>query len=150
MAANGTELVKLSQLKEFKDTLKPVQDLLASYPVGSIYLAYTSTSPASRFVGTWTPITGKFLYANASTSTGGSNTMTTSTMPAHTHTISAKMSWYDEPSGGSATHFRTTTSSGDNDYYLSNSLKVSTVGDSTPTNNNMPAYQSIYCWRRTA
>ena len=51
-------------------------NLLSMYPVGSVYIAYNSTSPASRFGGTWTPITGRFPYFNAGTSTGGASSQT--------------------------------------------------------------------------
>ena len=57
------------------------------YPVGSVYSSYTSTSPASRFGGSWTAITGAFPYYNAGTGTGGSNshTLTIAEMPSHNH-----------------------------------------------------------------
>lgn len=59
------------------------------YPVGSIYIAYTSTSPASRFGGTWSQITSRFLYCTTNTNTGGeqNHTLNTSEMPAHDHTV---------------------------------------------------------------
>lgn len=37
------------------------------YPVGSVYMSYTSTSPASLFGGNWTAITGHFPYFNNGT-----------------------------------------------------------------------------------
>lgn len=40
------------------------------YPVGSVYISYTSTSPATRFGGTWSAITGRFPYFNAGIGTG--------------------------------------------------------------------------------
>lgn len=49
--------------------------LTAAYPVGAIYLSWSSTSPASLFGGTWTQITDRFLYChNSSGTNGGSNT----------------------------------------------------------------------------
>lgn len=57
------------------------------YPVGSYFLSNSSTSPASLFGGGWSALTGRFLYCNSGTGTGGSNThtLTTSEMPSHTH-----------------------------------------------------------------
>lgn len=64
----------------------------AIYPVGSIYMSTSSTSPATLFgVGTWEQIQNTFLLAAGSSynagSTGGAATvtLTTSQIPAHTH-----------------------------------------------------------------
>lgn len=54
------------------------------YPVGSTYISASSTtSPASRFGGTWTALSGYYLYANGASSPGG--TLGSST---HYHEIS--------------------------------------------------------------
>ena len=80
------------------------------YPVGAIYISYSSTSPATLFGGTWTQISGRFLVASGSasysyvntsgssatgtvtftaTNTGGSPRvqLTTDTMPKHNHNL---------------------------------------------------------------
>lgn len=44
---------------------------LERYPVGSIYLAFNHTSPASFFGGSWTRLNGYFLYAGGSSATMG-------------------------------------------------------------------------------
>lgn len=42
------------------------------YPVGSYYISNTNTkTPAQLFGGTWEEVTGKFLYANHGSGTGG-------------------------------------------------------------------------------
>lgn len=43
--------------------------------------------PGILFGGTWTSVTGRFLYCNAGTGTGGSNThtLTVSELPSHNH-----------------------------------------------------------------
>lgn len=50
-----------------------------AYPVGSIYMSYSSTSPASIFGGTWTQIKDRFLVGVGSSysagNTGGANTV---------------------------------------------------------------------------
>lgn len=63
--------------------------MLAFYPVGSIYLSATSTSPASVVGGTWNRIQGANLYACDSTVGGavfgGSKKITVDNMPTHYH-----------------------------------------------------------------
>ena len=61
------------------------------YPVGSIYHTTDSTSPATRFGGTWSAITSQFLIgaddAYSAGSTGGeaTHTLSVSEMPSHNH-----------------------------------------------------------------
>lgn len=115
------------------------------YPVGSIYFAYTSTAPGSRFGGTWSAITGRFIYANAGTATGGSNThtLTTAQMPKHRHGVIG----YD--TGGSDYSTNAELS-----FTYHTTMKgwwgTTTEAGSGQAHNNMPAYQTVYCWRRTA
>lgn len=70
-----------------KDGSSWVTYLNMIYPVGSIYIAFTSTSPATRFGGTWSQISGRFLYCTTSTGTGGNNnhTLTVDQIPSHNH-----------------------------------------------------------------
>lgn len=49
---------------------------IRQWPVGSIYMSFSSTSPASLFGGTWSQISGRFLYCTTNTDTGGNNTHT--------------------------------------------------------------------------
>lgn len=124
---------------------------LKAYPVGAVYISYVSTSPASLFGGTWTAITGRFPYFNAGTGTGGSNThsLTSAQMPRHNHqvtgvvltdagsTVVANGAYYSFTQGIRGSNYTggsATTQSAAN-------------GDS---HNNMPAYQTLYAWRRTA
>lgn len=72
---------------------------LSAYPVGSIYMSVSSTSPADIFGGTWERIQGRFLLSatdngssgasQAAGNTGGeaSHTLTKSEMPQHNHTF---------------------------------------------------------------
>ena len=127
---------------------------LVIYPVGALYISYSSTSPASLFGGTWTPITGRFPYFNAGISTGGSNTHTLSTneIPSHRHQLQL------EKSARSATGFGLTSStsfydrvivSHDGAFQSYQESFTSYVGGGK-AHNNMPAYQTFYAWRRTA
>lgn len=48
------------------------------YPVGSVYISFHSTSPASSIGGTWSQITDKVLRASINTNTGGEDQHTLS------------------------------------------------------------------------
>lgn len=119
------------------------------YPVGSFYQSYKSTSPATLFGGTWTAVTGRFLYANASVATGGANTVTLTVdqMPKHSHSTNNGANWVVEVSAG-----------GNSGYvkYPGDETKGKWTENSSPSrgggkaHNNMPAYQSCYTWHRTA
>lgn len=119
---------------------------LLAYPVGAVYISYVSTSPASLFGGTWTAITGRFPYFNAGTATGGSNThtLTVAQMPSHSHSsgngnpLVATRPDYVKPcmANGSA-------------YWYAQQVGLTSTGGSA-AHNNMPAYQTLYAWRRTA
>lgn len=70
------------------------------YPVGSLYMSISSTSPSTLFGGTWERISGYYLYAGNGGNTAGSNTsggpstnstgstaITVAQMPAHQHEV---------------------------------------------------------------
>lgn len=153
LTPDGEAVLTIANIDGLQDALDSLEanssSLLDAYPVGSVYISYVSTSPASLFGGTWTAITGVFPYFNAGTGTGGSNThtLTVAEMPAHTHSVS-NSNW--------------STTSGDSSsgkYIVCTSEKktVSTVPSLTSgsagsgsSHNNMPAYQTFYAWRRTA
>lgn len=98
-------------------------DMLAHYPVGSIYMSTSSTNPSSFIGGTWEQIKGRFLLgvgncdANTDTyfgsiqsyswnagpgSKGGEDfhTLTTAQIPSHRHSVSIT-------SGGGGNHYHT-------------------------------------------
>ena len=134
-----------------------------------------STSPASLFGGTWTPITGRFPYFNAGTSTGGS--------ARHRHwipfgkAVSDGMFAYDFNQSGtmfagrnitgnkslqgalmnyaSFDTYSTGTSAGFSAMTLSSTsepvtgVSNNTVSSAAP-GDALPPYQTLYEWRRTA
>lgn len=67
--------------------------LTAMFPVGSVYLSTTSTSPSSTIGGTWTQVKGATLAATGANSFaggasyGGSLKISINQMPSHSHTL---------------------------------------------------------------
>lgn len=116
------------------------------FKVGYVWISYTDTSPSGLVGGTWTPITGVFPYFNAGTSTGGSNThtLTLSEMPRHQHNTSGTWLAQSVSGGGTANGFNVYWGTGNLSY---NSNPQAGKGE---PHNNMPAYQTLYAWRRTA
>lgn len=120
------------------------------YPVGAVYISYSSMSPANMFGGSWVAITGRFPYFNAGTSVGGSNT--------HTHTLNS--GYAKITSGGSAMLFNYKNVNAFNTNWAVNGsangsssssvTSATTLGGNTDSNYHMPAYQTLYAWRRTA
>lgn len=116
------------------------------YPIGAIYISYSSTSPANLFGGSWTAIQDRFLYSTGSYysvgATGGSrtHTLTLSEMPSHSH-----VSYND---GGSTSYNQPGYA---NAWISSNGLAVSSLSTGGgQSHNNMPPFLVVYMWRRTA
>lgn len=51
------------------------------YPIGSVYITSTTTSPASLVGGTWTQITNKYLYCSTTPKQNGGSA-------SHNHSLS--------------------------------------------------------------
>ena len=126
-------------------------DMLGAYPVGSIYLSASETSPASLFGGTWEQIKDRFLLAAGSTWAAGteggeaSHTLTNNEIPSHTHNINAS---YSNP--GSATSVNGKLLAGhDENSWLWEFASTGSTGDGE-AHNNMPPYLAVYMWKRVA
>ena len=141
------------------------------YPVGSIYLSVSNTSPATLFGGTWEQIKDRFLLSAGNTyssgSTGGEAThvLTANEMPSHTHVQNAHyhsgLSWtaangvpislsgYNASNSG----YRTGYSSGNVDPGAIKTNYETATNQNTgggAAHNNMPPYLTVYMWKRTA
>ena len=126
------------------------------YPVGSIYMSASSTSPATLFPGTtWTQIQDTFLLAAGSTyaagATGGEATVTLTgnEMPSHRHegleyTNGAQIGLDVNPQ--SSTCYRFTW---DQPASSRPNVRTGFSGGGQP-HNNMPPYLAVYMWQRTA
>ena len=131
---------------------------LAAYPVGAVYISNNSTSPASLFGGSWTPVDGVFPRFSAFSEgikNGGSNThtLTTTEMPSHAHTIRTNDGTNTWPR-----YYKTNAKAGDLWNLLAwNSSNSGGNGQPYLTNtggggahNNVPYYRTFYAWIRTA
>lgn len=130
---------------------------LDAYPVGSIYMSYVSTSPASLFGGKWAQIQDRFLVGVGSSytagATGGANsvTLTGANLPASqvtpvrsTDRFVTMCSEGDTPDG-----YITPASSGTLPLYWTGNWGTRALGDGS-AHENRPPYFAVYMWRRTA
>ena len=141
------------------DRLTNILDLV--YPVGSIYINYSSSSsPASTLGGSWVRIYNQFLIGAGDDytigSTGGEvvHMLSVNELPSHTHQITrndtgavAGFPIIDLQSGekwGVGPNKTYTGDAGVGPYGYLNY-----TGDNTP-HNNMPPYRAVWMWRRTA
>lgn len=127
------------------------------YPVGSIYLSADNESPSSKLGGSWTRLSGGYLYGATAEQTtgvvGGSSrkTLTLSNMPAHTHNIYAwrtvrEASTAGAPSSGSFQD-RVMVYSGSAPA-AGNSESITTNRGSGTSFDISPAYIRVSIWKR--
>ena len=133
---------------------KNVFDLI--YPVGSIYLSVSSTSPQTLFGGTWQRIQNRFLLAAGSSyaagATGGeaTHTLTRAEMPSHRHRLQIANTSSSASNKKRVLPYIDATArwwnAGDG-YDDSDMMETSGSG---AAHNNMPPYLAVYIWKRTA
>lgn len=143
------------------------------YPINSIYLSFDSTSPASKFGGTWEQLdANKVLRIGQNTQQGGSdnynltynNIWTNEPLAKFQISGGCKVATSDQPrvdsssNRGNLTYLNTNSgsmfcgSSGGETWASSTSrreIEIINKGAQTPI-STLPAYQNIYAWRRTA
>ena len=128
---------------------------LAAWPIGSIYMTVSNTSPESLFGGTWERISERFLIGASSSypagSTGGesAHTLTQSELPNYSLSVANGSNVIRSKTGSSADAYVQTQSSG---WGIPNwESKTVTVasGGSGKAHNNMPPYLSVWIWKRT-
>jgi len=140
------------------------------YPVGSLYMAVNSTSPASMFGGTWEQIKDKFILSAGDTyaagTTGGAathnhttagHTLTVTEIPSHSHAMRNAVLYREpgyvsvewRPSGGSqyiadiggSTYMRYTDAVGGGGSHSHGN---------TGNTSTLPPYMAVYVWKRVA
>lgn len=162
----GDDEPKDANVLEWIDTSEDVSGynlqelLLLAHPVGSIYQSTQSTSPATLFGGTWEALEDVFLLAagsgHAAGSTGGeeSHVLTVAELAAHGHNIarSGSVTEAEVSLGGpgqySSNNFASLGISGI-DALATTTFSITDTGEGQ-AHNNMPPYQAVYTWKRTA
>lgn len=128
---------------------------LAAWPIGSIYMTVSNTSPESLFGGTWERISERFLLGASGSfpagATGGEFThkLTQSELPNYSLSVANGSNVIRSKTGSSADAYVQTQSSG---WGIPNwESKTVTVasGGSGKAHNNMPPYLAVYMWKRT-
>lgn len=137
------------------------------FPVGSIYMSYSSTSPSEVIGGTWVKVQDKFLLcSDSSGKTGGGGT--------HTHVLDKSGGACFDYGPGNSQSYLITVSNYNNQLefnpntasmarYWKASLGGSAGTDSDDYNHplsltgntgtgvaDLPPYETIHCWHRTA
>ena len=173
IANNDSRLSDARTPTSHTHTSNQVSDLIDTiYPVGSIYMSVSNTSPSILFGGTWEQIEDKFLLASGSSysngATGGSATvtLTENEIPTHNHnsktlTGTARIQQWN----GSESSTTGIISQSTNNYNLKNPSSGTNWGATTLTVNaththdnvgggqaheNMPPYLAVNVWKRTA
>ncbi len=123
--------------------------LAAVYPVGSIYMSVSSTSPAVLFGGgSWEQLKNRFLigcgdmYSQGATGGEAEHTLSVSEIPSHNHAYGV----YDASSSSSL----------EINHMAAYTGKVNSTGWGSHTlftgegkaHNNMPPFLAVYMWKR--
>lgn len=128
------------------------------YPVGSVYLSASGTSPASFLGGVWEQIKDVFLESSTAANAGtaepkgeAQHTLTVEEMPAHSHKKYYRVS---RASLAKVTHPQADQSGGNTTisyYYASqNYTGVTSSTGGGGAHNNLPPYQTLMMWKRVA
>lgn len=132
----------------------------AVYPVGSVYISWSATSPATLFGGTWTNIDGgRYLTLVATSNSAGTSvgansvTLSTSQIPKHNHSGSGSWLAYWGTARSGDVGMCSSISQGQWGC-LGNSASnfgvfSTNVGDGS-SHENRPLSYYCYGWRRTA
>lgn len=120
---------------------------LDAYPVNSIYISYSHTSPAELFGGTWERIEDRFLWGCKSTEsigdTGGesSHTLVVDEMPSHSHPFISTNEYSSTSGGWNAPAWGPGSK---------NTAAITGFTGGGAAHNNMPPYIKVSIWRRIA
>ena len=124
------------------------------YPIDSIYISFSSTSPAEIIGGVWEQIEGKFLRADTNVEIGGEDehVLIINEMPSHNHSNPANTNnhRYLNPVGWNSSAVIIGYQGGDRSNFASSNQSVPSAypQGANAAHNNMPVYQNCYMWRR--
>lgn len=143
--------------------LQELRDYKSQCPheIGDLYITKKAVNPKDKWPGTtWRQITGYFLRAANDTDTGGSDTttLTLGQLPKWSAQIGSRPGSNDSVLGvwansGNVTSATSPSTSGASFTSQSRSCHTTNLTFSFGNNeahNNMPKYQDVYVWERTA
>lgn len=150
-----TNVTTLAEALELLNTTKLAKSELlnAVYPVGSIYISVSETSPNTLFGGTWERLKDRFLlsagdsYAAGATGGEAAHTLTVDEMPKHHHNLYVR--GFDNSSSKEAIVNESYNYTSSQSNAGQAELIISSTGGSA-AHNNMPPYLAVYMWKRTA
>lgn len=163
----GNQITQLSNNKQDKFTtgtgIQNVNNVLSIkqsdllnlfYPVGTIYESTNSSfNPNTAWGGSWSKIEGRFLLGSSSSysigSTGGEAThrLTTSEIPSHSHTYTDTI--FETDTGSIQLEGPDITLDNTENDFVGVSKSTGSAGGGS-AHNNMPPYQVVNIWKRTA
>lgn len=127
-----------------------------SMPIGSVYMSYESTSPATIYGGTWTRITSAVIRGNSGSTHGyaGSDTvtLTADNLPYHNHSINT----YNSSGDNIDTYYPFGFSGRERIYARHSEYIMATITTNYAGNQNssqisvLPRRFEVYIWYRTA
>lgn len=124
-----------------------------SMPIGSVYMSYESTSPATIYGGTWTRITSAVIRGNSGSTTGyqGSDTVTLTVdqMPSHSHDISFNNMYVSASSGARQKYLVAGDFRPERWYDANISATITNTGGGEAF-SVLPRRFEVYIWYRTA
>ena len=147
----------LALAKEYAD--KVAKDmLLAAHPVGSLYWSECATEPSELFGGEWERVKDKFVLAAGDKYSAGSNggeaehTLNEEEMPSHSHGI-VSGDKYLIAATSSIDRYTVAQGTGMANVLTSAEMVVrATQGTykvgGGKAHNNMPPFETYYCWKR--
>lgn len=120
---------------------------LDAYPVNSIYISYSHTSPAELFGGTWTRIEDRFLWGCKSTESIGAtsgesaHTLAVDEIPSHSHPFISTNEYSSTSGGWNAPAWGPGSKT---------TAAITGFTGGGAAHNNMPPYIQVSIWRRIA
>lgn len=141
-------------------------DLLKAYPINSIYISYSHTSPASLFGGTWTRVihtstgAGAFLYGCTAAAVIGeeggeaAHTLTENEMPKHKHNWDGYGVFHELTNATSILSYGSAYPNLPGFYegsdWSSNGYVLMKETGGGAAHNNIPPFVKVSIWRRIA
>ena len=120
-------------------------------------MSVNSTNPGTLFGGTWTQISGRFLYCTTTSKTTGGSTTTGSTtltvdqMPSHIHKMPA---WNHNAGSYTVNSAKLTYSDYGTSVWPAESQQWQQEyvggGQGHTHSQNLPPYFTVYCWYRVS